>query len=120
MLVTWTLANLTSRTLSFVFLGVHLIGNSCAVSFLCMMQVLDIRVTWRFVLFAVARVRVLLGSHTYGAKSVSFCVLMCAQLLQRTSMLFSFFAESATLMKSTKPKPRSFLFPIPPYQLTGL
>jgi len=69
MLVSWTLANLASvlfcRTLSFVFLGVHLIGNSCVVSFLCLTQVLDIRVTWRFVLFAVPRVRVLLGSHTY-------------------------------------------------------
>jgi hypothetical protein len=113
MLVSWTLANLASvlfcRTLSFVFLGVHLIGNSCVVSFLCLTQVLDIRVTWRFVLFAVPRVRVLLGSHTYGAKSVPFCVLMCAQLLQRNTHVISFFAESATLMKIHKTQPHSFL-----------
>lgn len=59
--------------------------------------------TWRFVLFAVARVRVLLGSLTYGAKSILFCVLMCAQLFaQENAHIIFFFAESVTLMKIHK------------------
>jgi len=62
---------------------------------------LTLHVTWRFVLFAVSRVRVLLGSHTYGEHSF-------------------FFAESATLMKSTKTQTTLLpCFPLP-HQITGL